>query len=138
MQERVIKHLSPADALQRLGEVSLGRIVFTHHALPDIRPVNHLVDNGQLIVRSHLGAAVVSAIQGLVTVVAYEADNIDPLTHLGWSVIVKGIAELEKDPDEITRYQRLLRPWVAEHMDHVIRIKPEIVTGIELVPRDAN
>ncbi|MDP4512170.1 hypothetical protein [Nonomuraea turcica] len=49
-------------------------------------------------------------------------------------MIVKGIAELVNDPHEITRYQRLLRPWVAEHMDHVIRIKPTIVTGIELLP----
>ncbi|MDP4512119.1 pyridoxamine 5'-phosphate oxidase family protein [Nonomuraea turcica] len=82
MQERVVKPLPPAEALQRLGEVSLGRIVFTSQALPDIRPVNHLLDDGQVIIRSHVGAAVVSAVQGLVTVVAYEADDINPVTHL--------------------------------------------------------
>ena len=134
MQERRITPLSRPEALKRLSSVSLGRIVFTYQALPDIRPVNHLLDNDHLIIRSHMGTAAVSAIEGLVTVVAYEADDIDPVTHLGWSVIVKGIAELVRDPEEIRRYQRLLRPWVLEHMDYVIRIKPEIVTGIELVP----
>lgn len=137
MQERLIKPLPRAEALARLGSTSLGRLVFSYQALPDIRPVNHLLDDGQVIIRSHVGAAAVSAIEGLVTVVAYEADDIDPVTHLGWSVIIKGAAELVCDPREIARYQHLLRPWVAQRMDHVIRIKPEIVTGIELVPTGA-
>ncbi|MEV1178719.1 pyridoxamine 5'-phosphate oxidase family protein [Nonomuraea sp. NPDC049784] len=136
MGERVIRPLSQAEALERLGAVSLGRLVFSYQALPDIRPVNHLLDNGQVIVRSHIGAAVVSSIHGLVTVVAYEADDIDPINHLGWSVIVKGTAELVKDPGEIARYQRLLRAWVNQQMDYVIRIKPEIITGIELVSHE--
>ncbi|MET7337884.1 pyridoxamine 5'-phosphate oxidase family protein [Nonomuraea sp. NPDC005650] len=137
MRERLIRPLSQAAALERLGSVSLGRLVFSYQALPDIRPVNHLLDNGQVIVRSHIGAAVVSAVDGLVTVVAYEADDIDPVTHLGWSVIVRGSAELVKEPGEIARYQRLLRPWGSRQLDYVIRIKPAIITGIELVSHEA-
>ncbi|GAA5058639.1 nitroimidazol reductase NimA-like FMN-containing flavoprotein (pyridoxamine 5'-phosphate oxidase superfamily) [Thermocatellispora tengchongensis] len=133
-QERLIKPLSEAESLERLAGVSLGRLVFTYQALPDIRPVNHVLDDGHVIVRSHVGAAAVSAVAGLVTVVAYEADDIDHETHLGWSVIVRGTAELVRDPLQVERYRGLLRPWVSGHMDHVIRIKPEIVTGIELVP----
>jgi Pyridoxamine 5'-phosphate oxidase len=67
-----------------LASVSLGRIVFTRHAMPAIRPVNHLVDDQTIIVRSHLGAAIVeraAAEDG--AVVCHEADELDPVRHTG-------------------------------------------------------
>jgi len=36
--------------------VSVGRLVFTIAGLPAIRPVNHLVDDGAVVVRSDLGS----------------------------------------------------------------------------------
>lgn len=59
-------------------------MVFTQHALPAIRVVNHLVDGEDVIIRSHAGAAVVTAAgaaDGLV--VAYEADWVTADDHLG-------------------------------------------------------
>lgn len=123
----------PAALAQGLARV-LGRIVFTQHAMPAIRPVNHLVDDQAIIVRSHLGAAIVAhaaADDGVV--VCYEADELDPVRHTGWSVIATGMARLVRDPDAITRYQQLLEPWVAGRMDYVIAIRPQIITGIRLV-----
>lgn len=64
--------------------------------------------------------------------VAYEADTIDPDSHLGWSVVVTGVAQLVREPEQVARYQRMLRPWVAGEMDQVIRISPELVTGFRL------
>jgi hypothetical protein len=122
--------LSRQKSLRLLGSVPFGRIVFTMRALPAIRPVNHVLADGNIIIRTHLGGAVMSA-AGLV--VAYEADAIDPAEHLGWSVIVTGIATSVDGPDR-TRYERLLRPWTNGHKDQVIRIEPELVTGFELVP----
>lgn len=130
---RLLTDLTAEASLRLLGSISLGRIVFTAHALPAIRPVNHIVDNGTIIIRSHLGAAIVSAAQAPDgVVVAYEADTIDLADHLGWSVIVIGLAQQVTDPAEIRRYQGLLRPWVAGRMDYVIRIRPELVTGFRL------
>lgn len=65
-------------------------------------------------------------------VVAYEADAIDPDTHLGWSVVVTGYAHLVTNPDELARYQELLHPWVKQTMDYAIRIRPDLITGIRL------
>jgi hypothetical protein len=62
-------------------------------------------------------------------VVAYEADVIDPVEHLGWSVVVTGTARLIRDPAEVARYQQVLTPWVARGMDQVIRIHSEIITA---------
>jgi hypothetical protein len=122
--------LTKEQSLRRLGEVPLGRVIFTQNAMHAVRPVNHIVDDGAVIIRTHLGAALLSAV-GLV--VAYQADAIDPEEHLGWSVIVTGYARAVTEPDAVARYERLLHPWVAGEMDQVIRIDPEIVTGIELV-----
>jgi nitroimidazol reductase NimA-like FMN-containing flavoprotein (pyridoxamine 5'-phosphate oxidase superfamily) len=125
--------LTRAECWQLLGSVSLGRIVFTQRAMPAIRPVNHLVDDETIIIRSHLGAAIMAhaaAEDGVV--VCYEADELDPVRHTGWSVIATGLATLVRDPAVISRYQRLLEPWVEGQMDHVIALKPQIITGIRL------
>lgn len=132
---RHMRELDRAEALRLLSTVSLGRIVFTQHALPAVPPVNHLAEDGDIIVRIHGGGAPASLaapvdVSGVV--VAYEADAIDPDTHLGWSVVVTGYARAVSDADELDRYAYLLRPWVARRMTSVLRIRPDLVTGFRL------
>lgn len=125
------------EALRLLATVPLGRIVFTRRALPAIRPVNHLVDGGDVVLRTHEGAALTAyareaGTQGVV--VAYEADDIDLVTRLGWSVVVTGYCRPVTDPAETARYKARLRPWTDRRNDEVLRIRPDLVTGIRLVP----
>jgi hypothetical protein len=132
---RLLTELTRGQSLRLLASVRLGRIVFTHRALPAIRPVNHLLDGEDEVIRTHPGAAIVvdtGPASGVV--VAYEADAIDPGTGLGWSVIVTGIARQVTGHDDVARYKQLLQPWVAGDMSQVIRISPEIVTGYRLDP----
>ena len=124
--------LTAAESWRLLAGTSLGRIVFTQHAMPAIRPVNHLVDDKTVIIRSHLGAAITGRAGGDGTVVCYEADDIDPVRHTGWSVIVTGMARLVRDPAAVSRYQQLLRPWADGQMDYVIAIEPQLITGLRL------
>jgi nitroimidazol reductase NimA-like FMN-containing flavoprotein (pyridoxamine 5'-phosphate oxidase superfamily) len=132
--------LDRAEALRLLGSVSLGRIVFTRQALPTVRPVHHLMDDGDIVIRTYEGAALTSQAQqdgSTGVVVAYEADVIDPDTHLGWSVVVTGYARLVTDPGELARVRSLLRPWAPQQgMDHAVRIHPELVTGVMLTSMD--
>ncbi|WP_128381363.1 pyridoxamine 5'-phosphate oxidase family protein [Streptomyces cavernae] len=133
--------LDPAEALRLLSEVPLGRIVFTRHALPTIRPVNHLLDNGDVVIRTQEGTALTTRAheaddRGVV--VAYEADSIDPETHLGWSVVVTGYALPVTDPADLARYRTMLTPWVTGTMDQAIRIRPELVTGIRLTSAESD
>ncbi|MER6283129.1 pyridoxamine 5'-phosphate oxidase family protein [Streptomyces sviceus] len=128
-----------AEALRLLGSVSVGRVVFTQHALPTIRPVNHVLIDGSIVIRTHAGTALTSRTRQARdpgVVVAYEADAIDPDTHLGWSVVVTGYAHLVTEPDELARYQALLRPWVDRTMDYAVRIHPDLITGIRLTAAD--
>ncbi|GAA2544197.1 MULTISPECIES: pyridoxamine 5'-phosphate oxidase family protein [Streptomyces] len=131
--------LDTDEALRLLGRMSFGRIVFTRHALPTIRPVNHVLDDGDVVIRTHEGMALTARAREADdrgVVVAYEADSIDPLTHLGWSVVVTGYAHLVTDPRELARYRSLLRPWVNRAMDYAVRIRPDLVTGIRLTAAD--
>jgi len=86
---RLLTELTRGQSLRLLASIRFGRIVFTHRALPAIRPVNHVLDGEDIVIRTHPGAAIVAdtgSASGVV--VAYEADAIDPGTGLGWSVIV--------------------------------------------------
>jgi nitroimidazol reductase NimA-like FMN-containing flavoprotein (pyridoxamine 5'-phosphate oxidase superfamily) len=128
---RQVVELTRSESWELLAGAAVGRIVFTHHALPAIRPVNHLVDEDTVIFRSNLGAAIAGrAREG--AVVCYEADDIDPVRHTGWSVIVTGMARLVLDPAAVRRYQQLLRPWAEGPKDQVIAVTPQIVTGVRL------
>ena len=136
--QRQLTELDRAEALRLLGSVSLGRIVFTHRAMPAVRPVNHILDSTGIVIRSHSGAAIISeADTARGAVVAYEADNINPNYLLGWSVVVTGIARLVRDPAELARYREALLPWVDREMDQVIRIQPEVITGFRLDAQQA-
>jgi nitroimidazol reductase NimA-like FMN-containing flavoprotein (pyridoxamine 5'-phosphate oxidase superfamily) len=134
-QGGAVAHLSTISrdcCLALLGSVPYGRVVFTDRALPAVRPVNHIVDDGNIIIRSSLGSGITRA-AGAGMVVAYEADAIDPDTHTGWSVVVTGLARIVVDPAHIARYERLLEPWVDGRQDWVVRIPPDLVTGYRLV-----
>lgn len=67
------------------------------------------------------------------TVVAYQADEIDMVSRLGWSVVVTGPARPVLDPAEIDRFATALSPWSDDEEGQLIRIHPGIVTGYRLI-----
>ncbi|MFG2415418.1 pyridoxamine 5'-phosphate oxidase family protein [Streptomyces goshikiensis] len=134
---RSTEQLDRSEALRLLGTVPLGRIVFTHQALPAIRPVNHVVEGEDVIIRLDEGASRASLVAKPGTpgiVLAYEADAIEPHTHLGWSVVVIGYAELVENRNDAERLEALLDPWTHRPMAGVLRIRAELVTGFRLGP----
>jgi hypothetical protein len=124
---RRLSALTRPESLRLLGGAPFGRIVYTIRALPAIVPVRHLVDNGMVVVRTHVGADCAGA------VVAFQADDIDPVAESGWSVTVTGVARRVVDAGETSRYEAELTPFVDMPNVEIIRIYPEIVSGYELV-----
>ena len=55
---RLLTELTRGQSLRLLAGVRFGRIVFTHRALPAIRPVNHLLDGEDIVIRTHPGAII--------------------------------------------------------------------------------
>ena len=92
------------------------------------------MDDGRIIIRTRLtttiSTVVGSARSGVV--VAYEADNFDPQSRAGWSVVATGQAYTVNDPGQVLRYERLLHPWV-NHADTVVAIEPDVVSGFHII-----
>lgn len=125
----MLAELPRPESLKLLDRVTIGRIVYTVRALPATVPVRHIVDNGMVVVRTHVGAECAGS------VVAYQADDLGAADGAegGWTVTVTGVARRVLDPDEIAAYDQRLTPLVTADGVETIRIYPEIVTGYRLV-----
>ena len=123
-----------ADVCRRLlASVPIGRIVFTDQAMPAIQPVNFLVHEGAIVLRTGEGSKLAAASRD--AVVAFEVDDIDPDYHRGWSVVVVGHAHEVTDPAARQDLLDLpLRPWAAGRREHVIRIPIEVIYGRRIAP----
>ncbi|WP_285692539.1 pyridoxamine 5'-phosphate oxidase family protein [Actinomadura sp. NBRC 104412] len=111
-----------------LAKTPLGRIVFTDRALPAVQPVNYIVADGDVIIRTSPTSRLAHATRD--TVVAFEIDDFDATSHTGWSVVVIGKARAVTDPAELTALRALpLRPWAPCERRHYIRIRPQLITG---------
>lgn len=125
--------LARPESLRLLEQAPIGRIVYTVRALPAIVPVRHLVVDGMVVVRTHVGAECAGS------VVAYQADDLwsPDSGEGGWTVTVTGVARRVLDRDELAEYAARLAPLVDAADVETIRIYPEIVTGYRLARRPA-
>ncbi|WP_395108436.1 pyridoxamine 5'-phosphate oxidase family protein [Actinomadura sp. SCN-SB] len=111
-----------------LAATQLGRIVFTDRALPAIQPVNYVVADGDVVIRTSPTSRLANAARD--TIVAFEIDDFDAAFRTGWSVVVIGKARGVTDPAELTALRALpLDPWAPGAREHYIRIRPQLISG---------
>jgi nitroimidazol reductase NimA-like FMN-containing flavoprotein (pyridoxamine 5'-phosphate oxidase superfamily) len=119
--------LDRGECLELLGSAAVGRIGLSSAALPLVLPVNFCVDGGRIVVRTGNGTTLASASDN--AVVSFEADDIDPLFHAGWSVVVTGVARPVTDEDDVRHVMRLpLLPWGVRG-EHFVAISIDHITG---------
>ncbi|MFH9174648.1 pyridoxamine 5'-phosphate oxidase family protein [Streptomyces albogriseolus] len=124
--------LDRQECLRLLGEVPVGRVVYTRHALPAVLPVNFTLDpDGSVVLCTSADSDLVRAVDGVV--VAFEADDVHAGPRSGWSVVVTGRAAVVTDPSERERLLRTgPRSWMPLRRGVFVRIGSEMVTGREL------
>ena len=120
------------ECLRLAGSEPVGRVAFADGGDIHVFPVNHLVLDGLVVFRTAEGTKLGAAADG--SVVAFEVDRYDPDSRTGWSVLIKGRAELVAEGTLRTRLRaaglqtwrnRVPRPeWVL--------IRPDTVTGRRL------
>ena len=106
--------LAPDDCIRLLTTVPVGRVGVTMDALPVVLPVNFAVNDGTIVFRTVPGTKLDTATAGMV--VAFEGDHYgtehDPWA---WSVLVRGVAEVITDPDELQTARSLpLESWAFD------------------------
>ena len=98
---------------------------------PELLPVNYVSHEGALWIRTTAHSSI--AEQADESPVAIEVDTIDPATHVGWSVVVRGRAEAFYHEDQIPAEVRSLRSWPAGSRPLWIQVTPEQLTGRRLL-----
>lgn len=125
--------LSRAECLRLLARSPIGRVVVTDKALPAAFPVNFALLDEDVVFMTRGGTKLEMA--AAEEVVAFEADEIDPSTQTGWSVLIQGWASQITDPDELARARALrLRPWAAGERLQFVRVRSEVMSGRRLLP----
>jgi nitroimidazol reductase NimA-like FMN-containing flavoprotein (pyridoxamine 5'-phosphate oxidase superfamily) len=113
-------------ALIRSAEV--GRFAVCTAGVPDIFPVNFLVDHGTVVFRTGEGTKLTAAIA--CAQVAFEVDGYDPDAGEAWGVVVKGQAEeITTMSDVLDAMTFPLFPWHAGPKHRFVRVVPDAVSG---------
>jgi uncharacterized protein len=117
------------ECLRLLASVPVGRIGFKADGELMVLPVNHALDGQDVVFRTARGSKLAAAEE--YSLVAFEADNYDPETQCGWSVVVSGHAEAVYEDAQIQRLSRLgLQPWaIGVDRPFWIRIRATSVSG---------
>jgi uncharacterized protein len=128
--------LTKSQCFELLASQRLGRLAFVDDRGPVVLPVNFVVDNYMVIIRTDEGTKLTIARHG--DRVAFEADAIDVASGSAWSVLIRGEAIEVTDRLERERLSNLpLRPWAPGRKSHVVRILPAAVTGRRIRLPDA-
>ncbi|TDC73058.1 pyridoxamine 5'-phosphate oxidase family protein [Actinomadura sp. 7K507] len=120
--------LNRDECLALLRRATIGRIVFTHHALPAVQPVNFILDRRAIVMKTSPTSRLATAAAD--TIVAFEVDEFDAEARTGWSVVAVGHTQRATDPADIAFLEALpLESWAPGRRDTFIRIRPELITG---------
>ena len=123
------------ECLTLLASRPYGRLGYLDAGTPAIVPVNHLVDGSTVVIRSLDGGKLGAAI--FERPVAFQLDDLDFTTRTGWSVVVRGRAELVEDADA-AGYEPWLDSWAVRYGARTswVRIVADEVSGRRLAPHD--
>jgi uncharacterized protein len=110
----------------RLSATTLGRLAISVDGQPDIFPVNFVVQRRTVLIRTAEGTKLAGA--AINERVAFEADDHD--VSRGWSVVLKGRAQLLATTDELLAAERAqVLPWIATPKRRYLRILPDHISG---------
>jgi uncharacterized protein len=122
------QELTKDECFGLLAGQHLGRVALVDDRGPIVLPVNFMLDQHTVLLRSDEGTKLDVAVRG--GLVAFEIDGVDEATRTGWSVLVRGEVIEVTDPVELARVRRLpLSSWAPGAKGHYLRILPASLTG---------
>jgi hypothetical protein len=120
--------LGPTECLDLLATRSLGRIGVTIDGLPAVLPVNYVLDGDEVVIRTSRGTKLSEVTRH--DIVAFEVDDVDPESGVGWSVLVRGLARERFDPPApVTSEESPLAAWLDPARSRYIAISADLVSG---------
>jgi CBS domain-containing protein len=129
---RGLRVLSLERCVERLRQAPVGRLAFIHDGDPVVLPVNHGLDELDVVFRTTWGSKLQLAQSS--GPVAFEVDGVDENRETGWSVLVKGTASIVYESSDLERLERLgVGAWAGVGDDAFwVRIRAQEITGREV------
>ena len=127
--DQSIEVLSPDECIVLLGSHDLGRIAFNVEGQPEVFPVNYAMEGRVVVFRTGSGTKLDFVPK---TRLAFEVDEWDPKLGIGWSVVVKGLAEevtrnLGRTAEHIRKAP--VHPVAPGERWHWLAIQPSEISG---------
>ena len=132
MNEQPFEILDEQQCQHLLASKDIGRIAFSVQGEPEIFPVNYAADGSTVVFRTGEGTKLQLAVM---LRVAFEVDDWDPATGVGWSVVIKGVAEEITsgiDPFAMALRSRRVVPLAPGVREYWIAVYAGEITGRRL------
>jgi uncharacterized protein len=114
-------------------ESFVGRLGLIVDERPLILPVNYMVDRGTVVFCTAAGTKLNAIVGG--ADVAFEVDEHRSLRQTGWSVLLRGRAEIVTDEADLARLRAgPLRPWAKGARANWVRTPLDEVSGRRIPP----
>jgi nitroimidazol reductase NimA-like FMN-containing flavoprotein (pyridoxamine 5'-phosphate oxidase superfamily) len=127
--ESGLEILSEQQCRELLASRDLGRVAFPLGDETEIFPVNYSTDGLIVVFRTAPGTRLAHSTDARV---AFEVDDWDPKEQVGWSVVLKGVAQEVTggiDPYSTALRTRRVEPLVPGEHDYWIAVYPAQITG---------
>ena len=132
----VTERLDRERCTQLLATVGVGRVAWSDGGRVTVEPVNFVYSEDSVLFRTSEGEKLDAVRRGLP--LAFEADDAEPALRVGWSVLVRGPAEIMGGPGEADSADvaSVAAPWDrSTAKPFLVRIRADDVTGRRLPPR---
>lgn len=123
-----VEVLGTEECHRLLREGGVGRVAFPGKESPVLRPVNFLLVEPRLIIRTGEGMILEAGRRGLPA--SFEIDGVDPLEHTGWSVVATG--RLQEVPSGWSGNSLPLRAWASGVKDRFVALQLHNVSGVRI------
>jgi len=126
-----LKELTEQECLELLAEQRVGRVAWCAADGPVVLPVNYQFDDGRVVFRTSAHSELARHFSP--GPAAFQIDSFDEYVLSGWSVLVRGRAEL-LEWDQLPDQDHRPEPWAAGSRNVYVRITAEKVTGRRVLP----
>lgn len=122
--------------IELLATVGIGRVAWADGGQVTVEPVNFVYSQDSVLFRTSEGDKLDAIRRGLP--VCLEADDAEPALRVGWSVLVRGPAEIVSSSGEAdgADVASVATPWDrSTAKPFLVRIRADDLTGRRLPPR---
>jgi nitroimidazol reductase NimA-like FMN-containing flavoprotein (pyridoxamine 5'-phosphate oxidase superfamily) len=126
----LLRTIEPWRCLQLVEAVPFGRLATVEVGRPILVVVNHIVDEGDIFIRTRREARLARLTEsGRVVHAVYEVDSGFPAGQSGWSVMATGVLQREHRESRAARLRSRLTAWAQGERDVVLHLEVQELTG---------